>query len=144
MCTHLIRYTSLVPGWTPFSLQSHLNSSWHRFNKLLETFLRHFGPYCHVSIAQLLQICQLRIHDGNLNHWYMWCNHLNVGTERHSSDQATFSGLVLCISGKAVWIVACFLFLVAPGLVFCSCSPFASRFNLCINSNKCFELLLLS
>ncbi len=32
----LIRYTLLVPGWTPFCLQNCLNSSWHRFNKVLK------------------------------------------------------------------------------------------------------------
>ncbi len=37
---HFIRYTLLVPGWTHFCLQNCLNSSWHRFNKVLETFLR--------------------------------------------------------------------------------------------------------
>ncbi len=60
---HFIRYTLLVPGWTPFCLQNCLNSSWHRFNKLLETFLRDFGPYWHDSITQLLQICRLHIHE---------------------------------------------------------------------------------
>ncbi len=33
---HFIRYTLLVPGWTHFSLQNCLNSSWHRFNKVLK------------------------------------------------------------------------------------------------------------
>ncbi len=56
---HFIRYTLLVLGWTPFCLQNCLNSSWHRFNKVLETFLRDFGPYWHDSITQLLQICRL-------------------------------------------------------------------------------------
>ncbi len=37
-----------------------------RFNKMLETLLRDFGPYCHDSITQLLQICRLHIHDENL------------------------------------------------------------------------------
>ncbi len=55
-----------MPGWTPFYLQNCLNSSCHRFNKVLETFLRDFGPYCHDSITQLLQICRLHIHDANL------------------------------------------------------------------------------
>ncbi len=46
--THnFIRYTLLLPGWTPFCLQNCLNSSWHRFNKVLETLLRDFGSYCH-------------------------------------------------------------------------------------------------
>ncbi len=70
-CTHtltgnFIRYTLLVPGWTPLCLQNCLNSSWHRFNKVLETFFRDFGPYWHDSITQLLQICRLHIHDANL------------------------------------------------------------------------------
>ncbi len=63
---HFIRYTLLVPGWTPFCLQNCLNYSWHRFNKVLETFLRDFGPYWHDSITQLLYICWLHIHDANL------------------------------------------------------------------------------
>ncbi len=52
-----ISYTLLVPGWTSFCLQNCFKSSWHRFNKVLETFLRDFGPYWHDSITQLLQIC---------------------------------------------------------------------------------------
>ncbi len=64
---HFIRYTLLVRVWTPFCLQNCLNSSWHRFNKVLETFLRDFGPYCHDRITQLLQICRLHIHDVNLS-----------------------------------------------------------------------------
>ncbi len=59
---HFIRYTLLVLGWTPFCLQNCLNSSRHRFNKVLETFLRDFGPYWHDSITQLLQICRLHIY----------------------------------------------------------------------------------
>ncbi len=63
---HFIRYTLLVPGWTPFCIQNCLHSLWHRFNKVLETFLRDFGPYWHDSITQFLQICRLHIHDANL------------------------------------------------------------------------------
>ncbi len=63
---HFIRYTLLVPGWTPFCLQNCLNSSWHRFNKVLETFLWDLCPYWHNNITQLLQICRLHIHDVNL------------------------------------------------------------------------------
>ncbi len=36
---------------TPFCLQNCLNSSWHRFNKVLETFLTDFGPYWHDSMT---------------------------------------------------------------------------------------------
>ncbi len=68
---HFIRYTLLVPGWTPFCFQNCLSSSWHRFNKVLETFLRDFGPYWHDSITQLLQICRLHIHDANLPFHYI-------------------------------------------------------------------------
>ncbi len=39
-------------GLESFWLQS-LNSSLHRFNKVLKTFLRDFGPYWHDSITQL-------------------------------------------------------------------------------------------
>ncbi len=63
---HFTRYILLVPGWTPFCLQNCFKSSWHRFNKVLEKFLRDFGPYWHDSIAQLLQICRLHIHNANL------------------------------------------------------------------------------
>ncbi len=59
---HFIKYTLLVPDWTHFCLQNCLNSSWHRFKKVLETFLRDFGPYWHESITRLLQICRLHIH----------------------------------------------------------------------------------
>ena len=47
---------TLLEGWTPFCLQNCLNSLLHRFKKVLETFLRDFGPYWHDSIMQLLQI----------------------------------------------------------------------------------------
>ncbi len=63
---HFIRYTLLVQGWTLVCLQNCLNSSWHIFNKVLETFLRDFGPYWHDSKTQFLQICRLHIHDVNL------------------------------------------------------------------------------
>ncbi len=56
-----IRYTMLVSGWTPFCLPNSLNFSGHRLNKVLETFLRYFGPYWHDSITQLLQICRLHM-----------------------------------------------------------------------------------
>ncbi len=79
---HFIRYTLLVLGLTPFCLQNCLNSSWHRFNNVMETFLRDFGPYWHDSITQLLLICRLHIHDANLRfhhityiyiYIYIWC-----------------------------------------------------------------------
>ncbi len=57
---HFIRYTLLVPGWTHFCLQNCLNSLWHIFNKVLETFLRDFGPYWDDSIMQLLHLSAAR------------------------------------------------------------------------------------
>lgn len=44
----MIKYSLLVLGWTAFWL----HSSWHSFNRVLETFLRHE----HDMITQLLQI----------------------------------------------------------------------------------------
>ncbi len=77
---HFIRYTLFVPGWTPFCLQNCLNSSWHRFNKMLETFLRDFGPYWHDSITQLLQIC---------------CRSM-IRISRSTTSQSCFIGLRSC------------------------------------------------
>ncbi len=65
VCVYI--YTLYIyTGWTLFCLQNCLNSSWHRFNEVLETFFWDFGPYWHESITQLLQICRLHIHDVNL------------------------------------------------------------------------------
>ncbi len=57
---HFIRYTLLVPGWTPFCLHNYLNSSWHRFKKVLEKFLRDFYmmPYLHDGIGESLLLFQ--------------------------------------------------------------------------------------
>ncbi len=55
-----------------------LNFSWHRFNKVLETFLRDFGPYWHDSITQLLQIYRLHIHDANLL-WFTKSQRCSIG-----------------------------------------------------------------
>ncbi len=95
---HFIRYTLLVPGWTPVCLQNCLNSSWHRFNKVLETFLRDFGPYWYDSITQLLQICRLHIHDVNLSFhhipkvlycteiWWLWSKVNSLSCSRNQSE----------------------------------------------------------
>ncbi len=97
---HFIRYTLLVPGWTPFCLQNCLNSSWHRFNKVLKTFLRDFGPYWHDSITQLQQICWLHIHDAKLpfHHipkvlywieiWWLWGHLSKVNSLSCSRNQS--------------------------------------------------------
>lgn len=39
-----------------FSLQNSLNTSWHRFSKMLDAYLRKFGPHQHDSMTQLLHI----------------------------------------------------------------------------------------
>ncbi len=112
-----IRYTLLVPGWTLFCLQNCLNYSWHRFNKVLETFLRDFGPYWHDSITQLLQICQLHIHDANLSCsrnqsemiWALWHGALScwkkpsedkytVVKKRDGHGQQLYSGRLWCLN----------------------------------------------
>ncbi len=38
-------------GSDHFCLPNCINSSWHRFNKVLEALLSDFGPYCHDSIT---------------------------------------------------------------------------------------------
>lgn len=40
----------------------------HRFNKMLETFLRIFGPYGYDDFSQLLQTCWLYMYDVSLFH----------------------------------------------------------------------------
>lgn len=37
--------TGLALGWTLFCFHSRLSSFWHRFNMVLQTFLRDSGPY---------------------------------------------------------------------------------------------------
>ncbi len=55
LTSHFIRYTLLVLGWTPFCLQNCLKSSWHRFNKLLETFLRYL---VHIDMIASRSYCR--------------------------------------------------------------------------------------
>ncbi len=100
---------------------------------MLETFLRDFGPYCHDSITQLLQICRLHIHDENfpfhhipkvlywIEIWWQgkmdpcfhvlyakfWPYHLNVAAEIETHQtRKHFSNLLLSNFGESVWIVA--------------------------------------
>lgn len=51
----------LVSGWPTLCLQSYLNVSWHRFDKVLEPHLRDSSLCRHDIITQLLQICWLCI-----------------------------------------------------------------------------------
>lgn len=48
-------HTLPVSGWTPFQLQNLLNSSWHKFNKMLETFLRDSTAVTEVKTSQTSQ-----------------------------------------------------------------------------------------
>lgn len=64
---HFTRNTAVELGKTPICLQRSLNSLRHRFSKVLETFLRDFGPCWLNSIMQLLQIFQPHIHAVNLS-----------------------------------------------------------------------------
>lgn len=51
-----------------FSLQNSLNTSWYRFSKMLEAYLRNSGPHQHDSMTQLLHI-----HEANLQfHQAIW------------------------------------------------------------------------
>lgn len=68
---HFLNQTMLVLGWMPFCLQSFLKLSCHTFNKVLEKFLRYFGPHWHDSVTQVLQIYRLHIEDGNLQSCYI-------------------------------------------------------------------------
>lgn len=60
---HFIRYTFLVPRLDKFCLQNCLNFLWHRFNKVLERFLRDFGPFCHDRITHLCRfvVCEFPV-----------------------------------------------------------------------------------
>jgi len=100
-------------GLDPFCLQNSLKSLWHRFNKVLETFLGDFGPYWHDSITQLLQICRLHIHNVNLpfHHiskvlywteiWWLWSHLSTVNSLSCSRNQfemiwALWHGAISC------------------------------------------------
>lgn len=56
----------LEHGWTHFASKTRFIFVWHRFKKVLETFLRVSGPYWYNSITQLVVICRLHIHEANL------------------------------------------------------------------------------
>lgn len=58
---NIIRFTLILISSTLFCIQSCLNSFWHRFSKVQETFIRDSD-----SITSLLRIYQLGIHDANL------------------------------------------------------------------------------
>ncbi len=55
---HFIRYILVVPGWTPFCLQNWLNFPGHRFNKVLETFLRDSEILVHIDMIASRSCCR--------------------------------------------------------------------------------------
>ncbi len=59
------QHSNLLRCTCIYTLTNCLNSSWHKFNEVLETFLSYFGTYWHESIMQMLQICR---------HAHPWCN----------------------------------------------------------------------
>lgn len=52
---HFIRCTFfLLLAWAPVDIQNCLSNLWHRFNKLMESFIRVFGPYLvHIDLSAL-------------------------------------------------------------------------------------------
>lgn len=64
LAKHLImNWYYVVP---PLALKTVLNSSWHGFHNMLETFFWGSGPCWHDCIASFLQTCQLHVHAPNL------------------------------------------------------------------------------
>ena len=76
LTSHFISSTALVACWTSSLLQNHLNSWCHRFNQVLETFLRGSGPRWHDSIISYIscsttsQSCCTGLRSGGCRgHW---------------------------------------------------------------------------
>ena len=67
VCVFVLQWTSTSTGF--FQFQNCFNSSWHRFNKVMETFPRNFGPNWHDGLTQLVQICQLHICKPEPDRW---------------------------------------------------------------------------
>lgn len=73
------------------------HSSWHKFNKLLEMFLRDLGPYWRGSVTQLLQVYQLSF------------SHV-ITSQRSSLDSGPGVQRTLCHVREAnLRLVACYL-----------------------------------
>lgn len=115
-----IRYTWLVLNWTPFCLQNCVNSSWHRFIKVLEAFIRgaqlalmdptldkkKYPPHHYTATSSLnwtttqtRSMVSYRLHQI-----------LNVPSECQSingdlSDKATVSKFLLSYFSEPVWTI---------------------------------------
>lgn len=61
--THLLATSLVTPS---YCLQKYLNSLWHKFSKLLTTYLRDLGSCLHGSIPHLLQSCRPNTYNSNL------------------------------------------------------------------------------
>ncbi len=91
-------------GLVPFCLQNCLNSSWHRLNKVLETFLRDFGPYWHNSITLLMTIsrsttsqrCSIGLRSGDCGGHLSKVNSLSCSRNRSEMIWALWHGALSC------------------------------------------------
>jgi len=72
LTSHFIRYTLLVPGWTPFAFFS----LWRQCAGNIPLI---FCPYWHDSITQLLQICQLHMRYTNLMSHFTISQRCSIG-----------------------------------------------------------------
>lgn len=115
-----IRYTSLVLNWIPFCLRNCVNSSWHRFIKVLEAFIRGAQlalmdptfakkyPPPHYTTTSSLNSTTTQPRS-----MVSYCLHqiLNLPSECRSingdsSDKATVSKFLLSYFSEPVWIIA--------------------------------------
>ncbi len=98
---HFIRYTLLVAGWTLFCLLDCLNSSWHRFNKMLETFLRDFGQYWHdsmkwISRSTTSQRCSIGLRSSDCGGHLSKVNSLSCSRNQSEMIWALWHGALSC------------------------------------------------
>ncbi len=80
---HFIRYTLLVPGWTPFCLQNCLNSSWKHFSEILvhidmiasRSCCRFVGctSMSRISRSTTSQRCSIGLRSGKCGGLITWC-----------------------------------------------------------------------
>lgn len=120
-----IRDTWLVLNWTPFCLQNCVNSSWHRFIKVLEAFIRgaqlalmdptlakKYPPHHYTATSSLnwtttqtRSMVSYRLHQ--ILNLPSECRSINGD----SSDKATVSKFLLSYFSEPVWIIASVSFL---------------------------------
>ncbi len=110
---HFIRYTLLVPGWTPFCLQNCLNYSRHRFNKVLETFLRDVGhivmiashsccrfvgctSMMRISRSSTSQRCSIGLRSGDCGEHLSKVNSLSCSRNQSEMIWALWHGALSC------------------------------------------------